>query len=241
MISKIIDFAYGAMPPGFSTGLSECLYQVDVDIYMTPDFSGGTLYMLTSEENYILVKATGKEHVTYRQLGTYELLEGIYSKGDYLHSFYLANNVFKNKQNQTVRLIALFYEHRGRIHVWNPTFEELFLPLILDDLETGTDAHLRSIREIHRNRSKNSDVYAIAVRNQVDYEIGDVVDGLGVSTVVLYSLLNHIFLVEDEKFPHIPGADRTLKAYEELHDEYERDCVDMTKWRQRNHLKNPWV
>ncbi|WP_279620599.1 hypothetical protein NQ126_010015 [Priestia megaterium] len=240
MASKIIDFGHGVMPKGFSPSLSSCFNLVPIDIYQIPDFTGGTLILFSSEDDYILVTPNRKEHINYRELGRYELLDAIFSKGDYLHSFYIAENIFTNKQDKKVKLIALLYEERGRIHIWNPTFEELFLPLIEDDLNRGIDAHWRGLQEIYQNRTKDLNVYDIVLNNQVDYEI-EVRSGLNFNTVVYYALLKHIFLVEDEKYPEIPGADRTLQSYEELYNSHLNSCVNMIKWRQIYNLKNPWV
>jgi hypothetical protein len=64
-----------------------------------------------------------------------------------LHSFYIAENIFTNMLGTKVELIALLYEERGKIHIWNPSFEELFLPLIKDDINNESDTHWRSIVE----------------------------------------------------------------------------------------------
>ncbi|MDC7770319.1 hypothetical protein POL88_15435 [Priestia megaterium] len=55
MASKIIDFGYGVMPEGFSPSLSSCFNLVPIDIYQTPDFTGGTLILFSSEDDYILI------------------------------------------------------------------------------------------------------------------------------------------------------------------------------------------
>ncbi|MFF6016207.1 hypothetical protein [Lysinibacillus fusiformis] len=235
MVSKMIDFGYGSMPKGFSEHLTSCFDLVSIDIYATPDFTGGTLIMFTSEDDYYLVTAKGKQHVNYRELGKYELLDAIFSEGDYYHSFYLAKNIFTNDSGRKTKLIALLYEERGKIHIWNPSFEELFLPLIEDDIENGNDTHWRNLQEIHQNRSIDLDVYDITLKNQVDYEIEHF------TTVVYYALLKHIFLVEDEKYPSIPGSDRTLQAYKDLYDDHLNGCIDMGAWRRKYNLKNPWV
>ncbi|PIC81634.1 hypothetical protein CSV75_07655 [Sporosarcina sp. P18a] len=90
MESIMIDFGKGIMPNGFSERLNSCFDLVSIDIYATPDFRGGTLPLFFSEGEYYLVKAKGKEHINYRELGRCELLDAIFSKGDYLHSFYIA-------------------------------------------------------------------------------------------------------------------------------------------------------
>lgn len=240
MTSKMIDFGHGTMPKGFSERLSSCFDLIPIDIYATPDFTGGTLVLFFSEDDYILVTAKGKEHVNYRELGRYEMLDAIFSKGDYLNSFYIAENIFINKKGKKVKLIVLLYEERGKIHIWNPSFEELFLPLIHDDLDKGVDSHWRSIQEIHQQRSPDLDVYKICLQNQVDYEIEDSIDGLDLTTVVYYALLKHIFLVEDEKYPTIPGSNRTLQAFNDLYNDFRQGRVDMEKWRQSYNLKSPW-
>ncbi|RWQ72567.1 hypothetical protein [Bacillus cereus] len=239
-MSKTIEFAHGAPPKGFSEHLKNYFELVSIDAYMTPDFIDRSLPILFSEDDYVLVTAKRKEHVTYRELGRFELVDGIFSKGDYVHSFFIAKNIFNNKQTgKSVKLAALLYEERSKVHIWNPTFEELFLPLILDDLENDTDSHWRSLQEIHQFRSFDFDVYNIVECNDVDYEIVSI-DNLCFNTTVFYSLLNHIFLIEDEKYPDIPGSNRTLKAYKDLYDDHLNDCVDMDKWRKAHHLKNPW-
>lgn len=239
-MSKMIDFGYGCMPAGFSKYLSNCFDVVTVDIYATPDFRERYIPMFLSENDYIMVTAKRKEHVTYRELGQYEILNGIFSKGDYFHSFYIAENVFKDNKGKTVKLIALLYEERGNIHIWNPFFEELFLPLIQDDIKNGVDSHWRSLLEIQQNRSKDLDAYEIVIENQVDYEIEvDWNKGEVFTTLVYYSLLNHIFLVEDEKYPDIPGSERTIQAYKELYDDHLNGQVDMIRWRKKYKLKDP--
>lgn len=240
MVSKMIDFGYGAMPVGFSKHLSNCFDVLTIDIYATPDFTERYIRMFLSEGDYTLVTAKRKEHVNYRELGQFELLDAIFSKGDYFHSFYIAENIFIDKKGITVKLIALLYEERGKIHIWNPSFEELFLPLIQDDVEKGVDSHWRSLLEIQQKRSKDMDVYEIAHTNQVDYEIEVEWDkGEIFSTVVYYVLLKHIFVVEDEKYPDIPGSERTIQAYKELYDDHLNGRVDMDRWRKKYRLKNP--
>lgn len=133
-------------------------------------------------------------------------------------------------KGKLVKLIVLLYEEKDKIHIWNPAFEELFLPLIKDDLENNTDLHWRSLQEIHQNRSENLDVYSIVQRNGIDYEVASV-DGLYFNTTVIYSLLNHIFLFEDKKYPDIPGSNRTLKAYKDLYDNHMYKRIDLEKWR----------
>lgn len=59
------------------------------------------------------------------------------------------------------------------------------------------------------------------------------------TTVVYYSLLNQIFLIEDEKYPNLPGSERTIQAYNELYDDYLNDRVDMVQWRKKYRLKDP--
>ncbi len=239
MESKLIDFGHGYMPRGFSERLASCFGLVTIDALATPDFKDLTFPVFLSEDDHNLVTSKGIQHVNYRELGRFELLDAVFSKGDYFHSFYIAENIFAGKGG-TVRLVALLYEERGRIHIWNPTFEELFLPLICDDLDNDTDAHWRSLQEIHERRSRELDVYAIALQNEVDYEIcWD--KGETFTTVVYYALLKHIFLVEDEKYPTIPGSDRTLQAYEDLYCDYVNDRVDLARWRKKYNLKNPWV
>lgn len=239
-LSKTIDFSEGFLPKGFSERLYECFDIVSIDALATPDFSDLSIPYVLSEDDYILVTPKGKEHITYRELGNFELLNGIFSEGDYVHSFYIAKNVFGNKQTGVpVKLAALLYEEKGKIHIWNPTFEELFLPLILDDLENKDDSHWRNLQDIHQSRSLDLDVYSIVECNDVDYEL----EGMCTpwfNTTVFYSLLNHIFLIEDEKYPAIPGSNRTLKAYKDLYDDYLNDCRNMDKWRSAHRLKNPW-
>lgn len=240
MVTKMIDFGDGFMPKGFSKELSNCFDVVTVDVYATPDFKEQYIPIFLREGDYTLVTATRKEHVSYRELGCFEVLDGIYSKGDYFHSFFIAENIFKNYKGISVKLIALLYEERGRIHIWNPSFEELFVPLIQDDIRNSNDAHWRSILEIQQKRSKELNVYEITISNQVDYEI-EVEGGQGevFSTVVYYSLLKHIFLVEDEKYPSIPGSERTVQAYKELYNDYLSGKVDINRWRTKYQLKNP--
>lgn len=243
MNSKMIDFTEGFLPKGFSKQLEECFDIVSIDALATPDFSDLSIPFVFSEEDYILVTPKGKELITYRELGNYELLNGIFSEGDYVHSFYIAKNVFKNKlTGAPVKLVALLYEERSKIHIWNPTFEELFLPLIIDDLENQTDSHWRSLQEIHEFRSLDLDVYTIVESNDVDYEIESIGNqgNLCFNTTVFYSLLNHIFLIEDEKYPTIPGSNRTIQAYKDLYYDHLNDCVDIDKWRNAHRLKNPW-
>ncbi|MFB5690589.1 hypothetical protein [Bacillus cereus] len=240
-MSKTIDFSEGLLPKGFSKRLFECFEIVPIDALATPDFSDLSIPYVLSEDDHILVTPKkGKEHITYRELGNFELLNGIFSEGDYVHSFYIAKNVFKNKQTGApVKLAALLYEERSKIHIWNPYFEELFVPLILDDLANDTDSHWRSLQEIHQCRSLDLDVYSIVESNGVDYEI----EGLctpAFNTTVFYSLLNQVFLIEDVKYPDIPGSNRTLKAYKDLYDDYLNGCKDMDRWRSAHHLKNPW-
>jgi len=241
-MSKMIDFGLG-LPEGFSKHLNWCFELLTTDIYASPGYIERPLNIFFSDDNYTLVKAKGIERVTYRELGNYELVDAIYSKGDALHSFFLAENVFINKFGIKIKLIALLYEERANIHIWNPAFEELFLPLILDDLANGKDSHWRSLREIQQMRSSDLDVYNIVLKNQVDYEIEETYSPYSpyLSTVVYYTLLKHIFLIEDEKFPTIPGSDRTLKSYKKLFDDHLHNRVDMDKWRQKYHLKNPMV
>ncbi|MGG3235590.1 hypothetical protein ABEP17_19375 [Priestia flexa] len=240
MVSKMIDFGYGCMPEGFSKDLSNCFNVVTIDIYATPDFTERYIPMFLSEGDYTLVTAKRKEHVTYRELGRFEVLDGIFSKGDYFHSFYIAENTFKDEMGSTVKLIALLYEERRNIHIWNPSFEELFLPLIQDDIRNGNDAHWRSLLEIQQNLSKDLDVYEIALANQVDYEIEVEWDkGEIFTSVVYYALLKHIFLVENEKYPDIPGSKRTIQAYKELYDDHLNGRVDMDRWRNKYRLKDP--
>lgn len=238
-MSKIIDFGYGIMPRGFSNILNDCYDLVDIDIYCTPDFSGGTLILFSSEDQFVLVTAKGKKNITYYELERYELLNAIYSDGDYFHSFFIAENIFANPTGTKVKLIALLFEERGKIHFWNPTFEELFLPLIFDDIENSTDSHLRGLQEIHQKGDPKLNVYDIVVKNNVDHEI-EGFQGMNFTTVVYYALMNHIFLVETEKYPTIPGGLRTLIAYKDLFNDHLNDCVDMIKWRKRYNLHDPW-
>lgn len=228
------------IPEGFSQHLSKCFDEVTIDIYATPDFTDRYIPMFLSEGEYVLVTAKQKKHVNYRELGKFEILNAIFSKGDYFQSFYIAENIFENKDGATVKLIALLYEERGIIHIWNPYFEELFLPLIQDDINKGVDSHWRGLLEIQEKRSKDLDVYEIALANQVDYEVEVEWDKGNIFTsVVYYALLNHIFLVEDEKYPHIPGSERTIQAYRDLYDDYLNGRVDMTQWREKYRLNDP--
>ncbi|AOV07993.1 hypothetical protein [Sporosarcina ureilytica] len=240
MESKMIDFGYATMPVGFSKCLSNCFYNVTIDIYATPDFTERYISMFLSEDDYILVTARRKEHINYRELGQFELLDAIFSEGDYFHSFLIAKNMFYDERGSLVKLIALLYEERGNIHIWNPTFEELFLPLIQDDLDKGSDSHWQSLQEIQQNHSTDLDIYDVVLTNQVDYEIEVEWDkGEVFTTVVYYALLKHIFLVEDEKYPEIPGSKRTIQAYKELFDDHLNRRVDMDRWRKKYRLKDP--
>jgi hypothetical protein len=239
MVSKMIDFGYGVMPKGFSKSLTSCFDLVTIDMYATPDLQDKHLVMFFSESDYFLVTARGKKFVNYRELGSYELLDVIYSEGNYLHSFFIAENIFTNLQGIKVKLIALLYEERGNIHIWNPSFEELFLPLIKDDIKNKRDSHLRNLQEIYQNLINELDVCDIAYRNQVDYEIEEC--RLGLNTSIYYALLKHIFIVENEKYPQIPGAYRTLKSYIDLYNDYLNNCVNILEWRQTYNLKDPWV
>ncbi|USK62296.1 hypothetical protein [Peribacillus asahii] len=239
-MSKMIDFGYGRMPEGFSRRLSSYFNLVSIDIYATPDFTGGTIIEFSSEDDYVLVKPKGMHHVNYRPLGRYELLNAIFSKGDYYHSFFIAKNIFNDPTGRPVKLIALLYEDRNKIHFWNPTFEELFVPLIRDDLDKGTDSHWRNLQEIHEQGDPELNVHDIALQSNVDYEI-EGYNNMYFTTCVYYALINHILLVETEKFPDIPGADRTLKAYKDLYDEYRSGNKDLDNWRRKYNLRNHWL
>lgn len=240
MASKIIDFGYAAIPRGFSKHLSNCFDVVTIDIYATPDLTERHIPMFLSEDDYVLVTAKRKEYVDYRELGRFVLLDAIFSEGDYFHSFFVAENIFEDERGHSVKLIALLYEERGNIHIWKPSFEELFLPLIQDDLEKGLDSHWKSLQEIQQNCSEDLDVYQITLANQADYEIEvDWDKGEVFTTVVYYALLKHIFLVEDEKYPEIPGSERTIQAYKELFDDHLNGNVDMDRWRKKYRLKDP--
>lgn len=242
-MSKMIDFNEGVLPLGFKKHLTRCFDLVSTDIYASPNYIERSFGLFLSEGDYMLVTAKAKEHVNYRELGSFELLDGIFSKGDYLDSFFIAQNVFINKDNKKVKLISLLYEERANIHIWTPYFEELFLPLIRDDLENGVDSHWKSLQEVQQECYLELDVYEIAQNNQVDYEI-EGTNGLNspyVSSVVYYALMKHIFLIEDEKYPTIPGSIRTLQAYQDLYDDHLHNRVDMEKWRKKHHLKDPWA
>lgn len=239
-MSKMIDFGYGLMPQGFSSCLTNCFNLVNIDIYSTPDFTDGTIIEFSSEDDYVLVTAKENKHVGYRPLGRYELLNAIFSKGDYYHSFFIAENIFDGPEGKPVKLIALLYEERGKIHFWNPTFEELFVPLIRDDLNNAIDTHWRNLQEIHKQADSELNVHDIALQNNVDYEI-EGYKNMYFTTSVYYALINHILLVETEKYPDIPGADRTLIAYKDLYDEYSRGNKDLDNWRRKYNLKNPWI
>jgi hypothetical protein len=235
----MIDLGNGVLPKGFSERLADCY---SPEIYATPDLEDGDYVWFISENNYVLVTPKEKKSINYRELGSYELVDAIFSEGDYLHSFFIARNIFLDETGKKVKLIALLYEARDEIHIWNPAFEELFLPLIKDDLYNGTNSHWKSIQEIHLERSRDLNVYDIVVENQVDYEIAlEDFRGISISTVVYYALLKHIFLVEDEKYPSIPGADRTLQAYRDLYADHLKGSVNMIKWRQIYNLKNHWA
>jgi len=242
-LSKIIDFGYGYMPQGFSRRLTSCFNLVNVDIYSTPDFIDRTIIEFSSEDDYVLVTPKGKQHIDYRPLGRYELLNAIFSKGDYYHSFFIAENIFDNPRGRPIKLIALLYEERNKIHIWNPTFEELFIPLIRDDLNKGIDTHWRNLQEIHKLADSELNVHDVALQSNVDYEIEGYKNMYLTyfTTSVYYALINHILLVETEKYPDIPGADRTLKAYKELYDKYNSISKDLDNWRRKYKLKNYWI
>ncbi|PIJ98089.1 hypothetical protein [Lysinibacillus sphaericus] len=239
MDSKIINFGW-RLPEGFSKNLGNCFDMVTIDMYATPDLTERHIPMFLSEGEYMLVTAKSKGRVDYRELGQFTILDGIFSKGDYFHSFFIAENNFDNMNGKNVKLIALLYEDRGIIHKWNPFFEELFLPLIQDDINKGVDSHWRSLLEIQQNCSLDLDVYEIVLANQVDYEIDvDWNKGEIFTTVVYYALLNHIFLVENEKYPGIPGSARTIQAYRDLYDDHLKKQVDMDQWRAKYRLRDP--
>lgn len=212
-------------------------------MYSTPDLTDRTIIEFLSEDNYVLVTPKGKHHVNYRPLGRYELLNAIFSKEDYYHSFFIAENIFKDSKGRRIKLIALLYEEWNKIHIWNPTFEELFIPLITDDISKGTDKHWKNIQKIHNLADLELNVHDIALESYVDYEIGGYknMDSTYFNTTVYYALINHILLVETEKYPTIPGADRTLKAYKELYCKYNSSSKYLDNWRHKYNLKDYWI
>lgn len=239
--SKIINFSDRTTPNGFSELLNIHFDLTSMESYGLSGYKDTILPFLSYDSDHVLVTARDKKHIKWRELGEFQILDGIFSEGDYVNSFYVVKNIYiDEKTNETVRLVSLLYDEKGKIHIWTPAFEELFLPLIIDDLNNETDSHWKSMLEIHQRRSLDLNVYDIVQRNNVDYEL-EGVDGLSFNTTVFYLLMNHIFLFEDTKYPNIPGSNRTLKAYKDLYDDYLGKCVDMDKWRRNQYLKDPSV
>lgn len=233
-----IDFPTWSFPQGFNKKLKSSFNILTIDMYATASFTDEHIMEFTSDENYVLKRQGNTEEVGYRELGRFELLDGLFVDGDYFDSFFIVKNEFQNGRNQKVTLAALLYVDRNNFHIWYPWFEELFRPLIEDDIKNNTNKHLINLRAIQRDCSKDLDIVDIVINSNVDYIIEHSITGC-FNTGVFYSLIKHIFIMEDEKFPAIPGSKRTLEAYEQLYNNYISGNPNLDEWRTKYRLDNP--
>lgn len=235
-----IDFPLGIFPEGFSEKLKKGFNILTIDMYATPNFTDEYIMEFSSEESYFSKKLDKIKHVDYRELGRFELLEGLYVEGEYINSFFIAKNeILNEKKGRNDKLAVLLYVEKNNFYIWYPWFEELFLPLIEDDIKNKTDKHLRNLKAIQIDCHEDFDIGILVKESHVDYEIEHSITE-GFHTGVYYSLLKHIFLMEDEKYPSIPGSKRTIQAYEELFKNFSEGDTNLDGWRSKFHLNNPW-
>jgi hypothetical protein len=243
--TKIIDTGYGCFPTGFSELLLESFNPRHIDALATKDLTDKFIPYFESVQDFYLVKAKNKKekHVTYYEIGEFYVLDVIYSKGDYIHSLMTVRRELENENGSSSEVIGLVYDEKGKLYAWYPTFEELFLTLILDDLENQTAQHLKSIHEIQKHLHDDIDVHSVAVKNAVDYDIVRQCfhSDIPIPVVAYYSLIKHIMNVEDQKYPKIPGSVRTLNAYGDLFKLNIKDKNEVIKWRQKYLLPDPWA
>lgn len=234
-----IDLPAWNFPSEFSGLLKTGFNIITIDFYASGTLQDEYILEFASEETFVIRKGEIYKKSHIEEFGRMKLLEALYNEKEYFHSFFIALNEFVDKRGNKVKLASLIYEFRNSITIWTPSFEELFIILIQDDIDNNHEVHLNNIRFIQDNCTFEVDFTNLVVDSHVDYVLyHDKVECF--NTAVYYSLMNYIFLLEDEKYPEIPGSRRTLDAYEDLYSSYKNKRIDIEAWRAKHLLKNPW-